>query len=66
MSIDLILKIAAVGILAAVLRTVLVQTGREDVAMAVSIAALVVVMLIVVQMLGELFQNMKQIFGLGS
>jgi len=65
MSIELILKIAAVGILAAVLHTVLSKAGRDDIAMAVSIAALALVMMVVVQLLGELFANMKNVFGLG-
>ena len=63
-SIDLVFKIAAIGILVAVLYQLLVRTGREDIATMVSIAGLVIVLLMVVDLLGQLFENVKNVFGL--
>ena len=63
-SIDLVFKIAAIGILIAVLYQLLVRSGREDIAMMVSIAGLVIVLLMVVDMVSALFSSVKNIFGL--
>ena len=63
-SIDLVFKIAAIGILVAVLYQLLVRTGREDIATMVSIAELVIVLLMVVDLVGQLFENVKNVFGL--
>ena len=64
MDIDLILKIAAIGILVAILNQVLIRSGREDIATLVSIAGLVIVLLMVVDLLGVLFESLRRIFGL--
>lgn len=63
-SIDLVFKIAAIGILVAVLYQLLVRIGREDIATMVSIAGLVIVLLMVVDLVGQLFENVKNVFGL--
>ena len=63
-SIDLVFKIAAIGIMVAVLYQLLVRSGREDIATMVSIAGLVVVLLMVVDLVGQLFESVKQVFGL--
>ena len=63
-SIDLVFKIAAIGILIAVLYQLLVRSGREDIAMMVSIAGLVIVLLMVVSLVSDLFSSVKSIFGL--
>ena len=63
-SIDLVFKIAAIGILVAVLYQLLVRTGREDIATMVSIAGLAIVLLMVVDLVGQLFENVKNVFGL--
>ena len=63
-SIDLVFKIAAIGILIAVLYQLLVRSGREDIAMMVSIAGLVIVLLMVVTLVSDLFSSVKSIFGL--
>ena len=63
-SIDLVFKITAIGILVAVLYQLLVRSGREDIATMVSIAGLVVVLLMVVDLVGQLFESVKQVFGL--
>ena len=64
MEVDLIFKIAAVGILVAVLNQRLVRSGREEQAMRTTLAGLVVVMMILVQEISGLFQLIKTLFDL--
>ena len=64
MDVDLIFKIAAVGILVAVLNQLLVRSGREEQAMMTTFAGLVVVMMILVQEISGLFQLIKTLFDL--
>ena len=64
MDVDLIFKIAAVGILVAVLNQLLVRSGREEQAMMTTLAGLVVVMMILVQEISGLFQHIKTLFDL--
>ena len=64
MDVDLIFKIAAVGILVAVLNQLLVRSGREEQAMMTPLAGLVVVMMILVQEISGLFQLIKTLFDL--
>ena len=63
MQIDLIFKIAAIGILVAVFNQLLIRSGREEQALMTTLAGLVVVMMILVQEIGNLFQMMKSVFG---
>ncbi len=62
--VDLIFKVAAIGILVAVLNMLLVRAGREDQAMMTTIAGLVVVLLMVIQEISNLFDTIQSIFGL--
>ncbi len=62
MDIDLIFKIAAVGIIVSILDQVLVRSGREEQATMTTLAALVVVLMIVVQKIAELFDLVKDLF----
>ena len=62
MDIDLIFKIAAIGIIVAILNQVLVRSGREEQATMTSLAGLVVVLMIVVQRIAELFDLVKTLF----
>lgn len=62
--VDLIFKVAAIGILVAVLNMLLVRAGRDDQAMMTTIAGLVVVLLVVLQEISKLFDTIKDIFGL--
>ena len=62
MEIDLIFKIAAVGIIVSILNQVLVRSGREEQATMTSLAGLVVVLMIVVQRIAELFYLVKTLF----
>ena len=64
MDVDVIFKIAAVGILVAVLNQLLVRSGREEQAMMTTLAGLVVVMMILVQEISGLFQLIKTLFDL--
>ncbi|HZK34967.1 MAG TPA: stage III sporulation protein AC [Bacillota bacterium] len=64
MNIDIIFKIAAIGILIAVINQVLVKAGRDEIAMMTTLAGLIVVLLIIVRMISQLFDSVKQIFQL--
>ena len=62
MEIDLIFKIAAVGIIVSILNQVLVRSGREEQATMTSLAALVGVLMVVVQKIAALFALVKDLF----
>ena len=64
MDVDLIFKIAAVGILVAVLNQLLVRSGREEQAMMTTLAGLVVVLMMVVREIADLFDLVKTLFSL--
>ncbi len=64
MDINFIFKIAAIGIIVAVLNQLLIRSGREDQAMLTTLAGLVVVLFMVVQVIAELFDTIKDLFGL--
>ena len=64
MDIDLIFKIAAIGILAAVINILLQKSGRDEQSLMTTITALVVVLMIVVQKISELFDMIKVLFDL--
>lgn len=64
MDVDLIFKIAAIGILVSVLNQVLARSGRDEQATMTTLAGLVVVLMMVVQEIAELFQMVKTLFGL--
>ena len=62
--VDLIFKVAAIGILVAVLNQLLVRSGREDQAMLTTLAGLIVVLMMVIQQISNLFDTIKSIFEL--
>ena len=62
MEIDIVFRIAAVGILVAVLNQVLIRAGREEQAMMTTLAGLVVVLMIMVRQISELFTLVKVLF----
>ncbi|MBR6573072.1 MAG: stage III sporulation protein AC [Clostridia bacterium] len=64
MDVDIIFKVAAIGIIVTVLNQLLVRSGREEQAMLTTLAGLVVVLLMVVNMIGDLFGTVKSVFGL--
>ena len=64
MDVELVFKIAAVGIVVAVLNLLLSRAGRDEQALMTTITALVVVLMVVVQKISELFGMIKSLFGL--
>ncbi|MBQ1704404.1 MAG: stage III sporulation protein AC [Clostridia bacterium] len=64
MDVDLIFKVAAIGILVAVLNQLLIRSGREEQAMMTTLAGLIVVMMILIREISGMFQLIKQTFGL--
>lgn len=64
MNIDLLLKIAGIGILVAVLHQVLTKAGRDDQAMMTSLAGIVIVLTVVVKEISNLFETVRTVFNL--
>ena len=64
MEVDLIFKIAAIGIIVAVLNQVLIRSGREDQAMLTNLTGLIVVLTMVINQIKELFVTIKYLFEL--
>ncbi|MEG0571238.1 MAG: stage III sporulation protein AC [Oscillospiraceae bacterium] len=64
MEVDLIFKIAAVGIVVAVLNQLLIRSGREEQAMMTTLAGLIVVLMMIIYEIKDLFDAIKSIFGL--
>ena len=64
MDVDLIFKIAAIGIIVAVLNQVLIRSGREEQAMITTLAGLIVVLMMIVYEISNLFEVVKSVFGL--
>jgi stage III sporulation protein AC len=63
-NVDIIFKIAAIGIIVAVLNQVLIRAGREDQAMMTTLAGIIVVLLLIVRMINEFFIAVKTLFQL--
>ena len=64
MEIDLIFKIAGTGIIVAVLNLVLKRAEREEQAMMTTLAGLIVVLVVIIEEIGDLFEKVKSVFGL--
>ena len=64
MEIDLVFRIAAIGIIVAVLNQLLIRSGREEQAMLTTLAGLIVVLMMVLGQIQELFDGIKSMFGL--
>ena len=64
MGIDIIFRIAAVGILASVVSTVLRQSGKDELSTIVSLAAVVITLLMVINIIAELFSTVRNLFSL--
>ena len=64
MDVDLIFRLAAIGILVSVLNKVLTRSGREEQATMTTLAGLVVVLMMVVEKISQLFDLVKTLFGL--
>ena len=63
MDVDLIFKIADIGIIVAVLNLLLARSGREEQAMMLTLAGLVVVLMMLVRQISDLFALIKSLFG---
>ena len=66
MSIDIIFRIAAVGIITAIVGQVLTKAEKDEIATLTTLAGLVIVLLMVVDMIGGLFDTLRTMFGLYS
>lgn len=64
MSVDLIFKIAGIGILVAVLHQVLARSGKEEYATMATLAGVVIALMMVIDLISKLFDNVKTIFQL--
>ena len=64
MDVDLIMKVAGVGMIVAVVCQILGKAGREDQSTLVSITGIVIIMVIIIDEIGELLESLKRIFGL--
>ena len=64
MDVNLIFKIAAIGILVAVLNLILVRSGRDEQALLTTLAGLIVVLMMLLQKISDLFDLVKQLFSL--
>lgn len=64
MDVDLIFKIAAIGIIVAVLNQLLIRSGREEQAMMTTLAGLIVVLMMIIYEIKDLFDVIKNVFGL--
>ena len=64
MDVDLIFKIAAIGIIVSVLNQLLIRSGREEQGMLLTLAGLIVVLSMVVVQISDLFATVKAVFGL--
>lgn len=64
MEVDFIFKIAAIGIIVAILNTVLIRSGREDQAMLTTLAGVIVVLMMIIPQISDLFSTMKFLFDL--
>ena len=64
MSVDLIFRIAAIGIVVAVLSQLLSKSGRDDMATMVAIAGLVIILVMVIGVISDMFESVKNVFNL--
>ncbi|MBO4262287.1 MAG: stage III sporulation protein AC [Clostridia bacterium] len=64
MNVDIIFKIAAIGILITVICQILKKSDRDDIATLVSLAGLIIVLTLVISMISQLFDSVKEIFNL--
>lgn len=64
MDVDIIFRIAAIGIIVAVVNQILSKSGREEYTMIVTLAGLVIVLMMIIPDINELFRYIKSVFGL--
>lgn len=64
MDVDMIFRIAAIGIIVAILNQLLIRSGREEQALLTTIAGLVVALMMIITQISDLFSTVKETFGL--
>lgn len=64
MDVSLILKVAGIGLLVTVAHQILSKAGRDEQAMLVTVAGIVIVLLMLVEEIGRLFESVREVFGL--
>ena len=64
MNVELVLKVAGVGFLVTVIYQILTKTGRDEQAMLVSLSGIIIVLLMLIEEIGILFDTVKSVFGL--
>lgn len=64
MSIDIVFKIAAIGILVTVVSQLLTRWGRDDIAIITTVAGLIITLLMAIEMVSDFFSTVKDVFGL--
>ena len=64
MSIDIVFKIAAIGILVTVISQLLTRWGRDDIAIITTVAGLIITLIMAIEMVSDFFSTVKDVFGL--
>ena len=64
MDVDIIFKIAAVGLITAIISQILKKTDKDEIATLVTLAGLVIVLIMIINMIGPLFDTLKAVFGM--
>ncbi len=64
MEVEIIFKIAAIGILTAIISQILKQTGKEEIGTLATLAGIVIVLVMVISLIGDLFSTVKTLFNL--
>lgn len=64
MDVEFVFRIGAIGILITLVSQILVRAGREEIATLATLAGLIVVMMMVVNMIGEFFESVRVMFGM--
>ena len=64
MEVDLIFRIAAIGIIVTILNQVLSRSGREDMAMMITLSGVIVVLMMMIPVINNLFETVKTVFNL--
>jgi len=64
MEVEIIFKIAAIGILTAIISQILRQTGKEEIGTLATLAGIIIVLVMVISLIGDLFSTVKTLFNL--
>ncbi len=64
MEVEIIFKIAAIGILTAIISQILKQTGKEEIGTLATLAGIIIVLVMVISLIGDLFTTVKTLFNL--